>query len=168
MVYAIPSTPLHARLANENRLDLSDDPAFGTNVIPARLDRATLRNGYLQVLTDLHEPNAFFDRLDSLYLNGPLAHDHGRTARLGRFSWQRTVETVRLVTRAVLLLSRIVILVPDARLRGIYIGRFFQVLRLRPIPAILFVYALRAAMHYHGWKLARLMADPAGRVVNSY
>jgi radical SAM superfamily enzyme YgiQ (UPF0313 family) len=168
MVYAIPNTPLHARLEKENRLDPSDDPAFGTNVIPARLDRATLRNGYLRVLTDLHEPNAFFDRLDSLYLSGPLAHDHGRTARLRRLSWQRSVETMRLVTRAVLLLSRIVFLVPDAGLRGIYLRRFLQVLRMKPIPAILFVYALRAAMHYHGWKLARVMADPAGRVVNSY
>ncbi len=48
MVYAIPNTPLHARLKSENRLDPSDDPAFGTNVIPARLDRAKLRNGYLR------------------------------------------------------------------------------------------------------------------------
>jgi radical SAM superfamily enzyme YgiQ (UPF0313 family) len=167
MVYAIPNTPLHARLKKENRLDPSDDPAFGTNVIPARLDRAKLRNGYLRVLTDLHEPNAFFDRLDSLYLSGPLAHDHGRTARLGRLSWRRAIETVRLVTRAVLLLSRIVILVPNARLKRIYVARFLRVLHLRPIPAVLFVYALRAAMHYHGWKLARVMADPSGRVVNS-
>jgi len=168
MVYAIPTTPLHARLAKENRLDPSDDPAFGTNVIPAQLDRATLRDGYLRVLADLHEPNAFFDRLDSLYLDGPLAHDHGRTARLGRLSWRRSVETIRLLTRAILLLSRIVFLVPDAGLRGVYVRRVLQVLRLRPIPAILFVYALRAAMHYHGWKLARIMADPASRVVNSY
>jgi len=59
MVYAIPSTPLHARLKKEGRLDPSDEPAFGTNVIPAQLDRAVLRNGYLQLLTELHEPNAF-------------------------------------------------------------------------------------------------------------
>jgi radical SAM superfamily enzyme YgiQ (UPF0313 family) len=168
MVYAIPSTPLHARLKKENRLDPSDDPAFGTNVIPAQLDREMLRNGYLRVLTDLHEPNAFFDRLDSLYLNGPLAHDHGRTARLGQMSWRRAVEKVRLTTRAVMLLSRILVLVPDAGLKSIYVRRFLQVLLLRPIPAVLFVYALRAAMHYHGWKLARVMADPASHVVNSF
>jgi radical SAM superfamily enzyme YgiQ (UPF0313 family) len=168
MVYAIPSTPLHARLKQEDRLDPSDDPAFGTNVIPAQLDRKMLRNGYLQVLTDLHEPNAFFDRLDSLYLNGPLAHDHGRTALLARRSWQRSVQQVRYLTRAVLLLLRIVVLVPHSELKKIYVSRFFRVLRLKPIPSVLFVYALRAAMHYHGWKLARSMADPSSRVVNSY
>ena len=168
MVYAIPSTPLHARLKKENRLDLSDDPAFGTNVIPAQLDRRILRDGYLQVLTDLHEPNAFFDRLDSLYLNGPLARDHGRTARLGHISWGRPVEQARLVTRAVVLMMRIAIAVREAELKRVYLRRFLQILLSKPIPAVLFVYALRAAMHYHGWKLARSMAGPSSRVVNSF
>ena len=34
MLTAIPKTPLHARLADEGRLDLADEPEFGTNVIP--------------------------------------------------------------------------------------------------------------------------------------
>lgn len=168
MVYAIPSTPLHARLKKEGRLDPSDEPAFGTNVIPAQLDRAVLRNGYLQLLTELHEPNAFFDRLDSLYLNGPLSRDHGRTAQLAPMSWARKIEQIRFVLRAFVLLSRIVIRVPDAGLRKIYVSRFFHILILRPIPSLLFVYALRAAMHYHGWKLARGMAGPTDQVVNSF
>jgi hypothetical protein len=40
MLAAIPRTPLHARLAAEARLDRSDEPAFGTNVIPLQIDRA--------------------------------------------------------------------------------------------------------------------------------
>jgi radical SAM superfamily enzyme YgiQ (UPF0313 family) len=168
MVYAIPSTPLHARLKKENRLDLSDDPAFGTNVIPAQLDRKILRDGYLRVLTDLHEPDAFFDRLDSLYLDGPLARDHGRTAHLGQISWGRPVEQVRLLTRAIVLMLRIAIAVQEAELKRVYLRRFLQILLFKPIPAVLFVYALRAAMHYHGWKLAHSMAGPSSRVVNSF
>ena len=34
MLSAIPKTPLHDRLAAEGRLDLTDPPEFGTNVIP--------------------------------------------------------------------------------------------------------------------------------------
>ena len=34
MLYAIPKTPLHARLAAEGRLDPDDDSPFGTNVDP--------------------------------------------------------------------------------------------------------------------------------------
>jgi radical SAM superfamily enzyme YgiQ (UPF0313 family) len=168
MVYAIPSTPLHARLRDANRLDLSDDPAYGTNVIPVRLGRQQLRDGYLDVLTDLHEPDAFFDRLDSLYLDGPLARDHGRTARLPRFSAARLAEQARLLVRAFGLILRVALAVPERPVRRVYLGRFLRTLWRRPIPAVLFVYALRAAMHYHGWRLARGMAEPAARVVNSY
>ncbi len=124
-----------------------------------------------EVLTDLHsfrEPNAFSISWTHSILAARWPTITAGRRGLGRLSWRRGVETVRLVMRAVLLLSRIVILVPNARLKRIYVGRFLQVLLLRPIPAVLFVYALRAAMHYHGWKLARVMADPSGRVVNSY
>jgi radical SAM superfamily enzyme YgiQ (UPF0313 family) len=168
MIYAIPTTPLHARLKSENRLDLSDDPAYGTNVIPAQIGRAQLRDGYLKLLKDLHEPDAFFDRLDALYLDGPLAHDHGRTARLAPMSWPRVVEQTKLVARAIILLGRIMLQIPEVGLKRVYIGRFLKVMRRRPLPSILFVYAVRSAMHYHGWKLARGMADPASKVVNSY
>src|SRR5262249_34324416 len=37
MLTAIPKTPLYDRLAAEGRLDPSDEPEFGTNVIPLRL-----------------------------------------------------------------------------------------------------------------------------------
>ena len=168
MIYAIPTTPLHARLKLENRLDMSDDPLYGTNVIPARLGRAELRDGYLRMLTDLHEPTAFFDRLDSLYLDGPLAQDHGRTARLKPMPWRRAAEQLKLTALAMVLLLRITLKVPDRGLKRLYLSRFLNVLLRRPLPAILFVYAMRSAMHYHGWKLARSMADPANRVVNSY
>ena len=92
-------------------------------MIPSQLGRAELRDGYLKVLNELHEPDAFFDRLDALYLDGPLAHDHGRTARLPRASWPRVVEQAKLVARAFVLLGRITLLVPDAGLRRIYFRR---------------------------------------------
>ncbi len=48
-------------------------------------------------------------------------------------------------------------MVPDRGPKRVYLQRFVRALRRRPIPSVLFVYALRAAMHYHGWKLARAM-----------
>ncbi len=168
MIYAIPTTPLHARLAAAGRLDFSDNPSYGTNVIPAALTRAALRDGYVETLTALHEPELFFDRLDRLYLDGPLARDHGRTAQLGRWSWRRRVEQGRLLARTLVLLGRIQACVPDPDLRTIYRRRFRRVLVTRPIPSILFVYALRMAMHYHAWTLAKRMEMPDPKIVNSY
>ena len=57
MLSAIPKTPLHARLATEGRLDEEHEAEFGTNVIPARMSREELRDGYVQLLRELYEPN---------------------------------------------------------------------------------------------------------------
>ena len=48
MLSAIPKTPLHDRLAAEGRLDPSDEPEFGTNVIPLQMSREELRDGYVR------------------------------------------------------------------------------------------------------------------------
>ena len=56
MLSAIPRTPLYARLAGEGRLDGSDEPAFGTNVLPLRMSREELRDGYREVMRELYEP----------------------------------------------------------------------------------------------------------------
>src|SRR3954467_3173057 len=54
MLFAIAKTPLHARLAAEGRLDPSDQPEFGTNVIPLKLGREELRDGWFDVLNRLY------------------------------------------------------------------------------------------------------------------
>ena len=43
MLSAIPSTPLYARLEAANRLDPTDHPRYGTNVIPLRMTRTSQR-----------------------------------------------------------------------------------------------------------------------------
>src|SRR5262249_49789072 len=50
MLHAIPKTPLHERLRREGRLDPADFPEAGTNVIPLKIGREALREGYLQVM----------------------------------------------------------------------------------------------------------------------
>src|SRR6185369_13001804 len=67
MLSAIPKTPLYDRLLADNRLDLEDPPACGTNVIPLRLSREALCDGYIETMKRLYDVNAFFDRVDSLY-----------------------------------------------------------------------------------------------------
>jgi hypothetical protein len=168
MLNAIPTTPLHARLAAEGRLDPDDNSAFGTNVIPVLLDRAVLRDGYLRVLRDMSEPAAYFDRLDSLYIGGPLSGDQGRTARLTARPWLRRREQARFLVRAAVLFARLMLRVREPELRAEYRRRIMKVARANPRPVLLFVYALRAAMHYHAWRLAGTMSGKSGNVVNSY
>src|SRR3954466_12803426 len=80
MLSAIPKTPLHARLAAEGRLDEGHEAEFGTNVIPARMSRDELRDGYLQLMHELYERTAYFDRLDDLFLRGNFRFSQTRAA----------------------------------------------------------------------------------------
>ena len=68
LLTAIPKTPLYHRLEREGRLDLSDELEFGTNVISLQLSREELRDGYVRVMNELYEPDAYFGRLEELYL----------------------------------------------------------------------------------------------------
>ena len=99
MLHAIPKTPLYDRLAAEGRLDLADRPAYGTNVIPRLLSPKALQDGYVSVFKDLYEPEAFFQRLEDLYLRENVPFCPGRDEYWRTRPWQRlknfVVDTVR-------------------------------------------------------------------------
>jgi len=82
MLAAIPKTPLHARLSKEGRLDSADPSPFGTNVIPLQLSREELRDGYVGVMKDLYHADAYFDRVDSLFLHGGFGLERTRLDHL--------------------------------------------------------------------------------------
>src|SRR5262249_40206685 len=88
MLHAIPKTPLHARLRAEGRLDEADEPAFGTNVVPLRIGREELRAGYVSVLQALYEPEAYFGRVEDLYLHRRIAVGRGQARYWRRHPWQ--------------------------------------------------------------------------------
>ena len=168
MLTAIPKTPLHARLAREGRLDMDDVPAFGTNVIPLRMSREDLRDGYVQEMVDLYSPEAFFGRVDDLYLNQrtpffAAMHRYHRTR-----PWRRAGEAAKDVGRAVGLFARLMRGVPDRALRREYRRRVAHLLRARPDPNLLFLYTVKCAMHYHHYVMAREMAEHRTAVVNSF
>src|SRR5690349_18149230 len=78
MLTAIPKTPLHARLAAEGRLDPSDQPEFGTTVIPLKIGRAELRDGFVRVMNELYECEPYFARTEELFLKARLDVGRGR------------------------------------------------------------------------------------------
>src|SRR4051812_21050876 len=84
MLSAIPKTPLYDRLAVEGRLDCEVEPGYGTNVIPLRLDREQLQEGYVRVLSELNQPDAYFGRLESLFLDARLEY-----SRRANRHWRR-------------------------------------------------------------------------------
>ena len=167
MLAAIPKTPLYTRLEREGRLDHADPPAYGTNVIPLNLSRETLRDGYLAVLSDLHQPAAYFDRLDALYIDARIQPERTRLQHLRRHPVRLVALNVMWALEAVGIFTRLMRRVPEADLRNIYRQRLWKLLLRRRSPVVLQIYAIKCAMHYHAHLMVQQMRT-GGDIVNSF
>jgi radical SAM superfamily enzyme YgiQ (UPF0313 family) len=169
MLHAIPKTPLFARLKREGRLDPADGSAFGTNVVPLRMSREALREGYLRVLNELYEPEAFFDRVEALYLRQRMPFGLARDDFLRRrHPWTMLLTHLRNLAQAAGLCGRLLWRIPDRRLRREYLRRLGRLVRVRRDPGLLVLYVVKCAMHYHHHELARQMAGGRRGIVNSF
>lgn len=168
MLAAIPKTPLHARLAAEGRLDEENEAEFGTNVIPTLMSRDELREGYLRLQREMHEPEAYFDRLDSLYLHGGFQFCLPRAAWRRRHPWHWLRGNSVDALRAGGLFWRLMSRVDDPNLRQLYRRRVLRMLRSRPDPAVLFAYLVKCVMHYHHHTMAQQMTTQESQLVNTF
>ena len=167
MLSAIPKTPLYARLAAEGRLDEDHEAEFGTNVIPASMSRDELRDGYVRLMQELYAPEAYFDRLDELFLNGNFRFSQTRAAYWRRRPWSWLKGNARHALRSALIYWQLMHGVPERRLRQIYRARIARLLRSRRDPVVLFVYLLKCVIHYHLDTMVREMSTER-RIVNTF
>ncbi len=168
MLSAIPKTPLHARLAAAGRLDPGDDPDGGTNVLPLQMSRAALGAGYVRLMAELYEGEAYFDRLDALYLEGGIVTERGWLGYAARHPWRRRRRQARLLLEAAGLAARLLWQVPERGLRRIYRRRLLQALGRRADPAVLRVYAIKCAMHYHVHRMVGRLQTRHGGLINTF
>ncbi|TMQ33443.1 MAG: B12-binding domain-containing radical SAM protein [Planctomycetota bacterium] len=168
MLSAIPKTPLHARLAGEGRLDAADEPEFGTNVIPLQMSREELRDGYVQVMRDLYEPDAYFERLEELYLKKRIRYNDGVVKYWRRHPWHWLKSQVRNAVTAGVLYWRLMHGVTEARLRREYRRRLRRFLLARPDPNLLIFYLFKCFLHYHQYTMTQQMALGSSKVYNSF
>ena len=119
-------------------------------------------------MQELYEPEAYFDRLDNLVLEAQLPLRQTRAAYWRRHPWAR----MRGLQRCGPVGAGVFPPADEARARrrappGLPDAGGAS-LRRRPDPAILFMYLLKCAMHYHHYTMARRMARQETPVVNSY
>ena len=168
MLYAIPKTPLHARLAAAGRIDPDDDSPFGTNVVPARMSREGLRDGYVKLMEDIYRPDAYFARLSGGLGDGSFQVAPARARYWRRHPWARLRGQTLNFARAAALFARLMRGVEDPDLRACYRREVGKQIRSHRDPAHLFGYLIRCALHYHHYTLAREMTRHQRPVVNSF
>jgi radical SAM superfamily enzyme YgiQ (UPF0313 family) len=168
MLAAIPKTPLYARLEREGRLDPADEPEFGTNVVPLRMTRDELRDGYVKLLQDLYEPEAYFGRLEELFLKERLDFGRGVLNYQHRHPWSWLKRQARNLVTFAVLFGRLHRNVPEASLRKEYRKRLWRLMKSRWQTDLWMVYLIKCLMHYHHYTLARQMETGDSRLVNSF
>ncbi len=168
MLWAFRKTPLYDRLLAEGRLDPSDEPEFGTNVIPLKITREALRDGYIDVMNDLYTAENFFGRLDALMIDGKLDMGRGRSRYwkkhpLTYLKWQSLW-----LVQSIGLYVRLMTGIPERKLRKEYHKRVMNLVRKRWDPGLWLYYLIKVAFHYHANTLATNMATGKSAIVNSY
>jgi radical SAM superfamily enzyme YgiQ (UPF0313 family) len=158
MLSATPKTPLYQRLSDNGRLG-AEESEFGTNVIPLGMSREELREGFVQLMRDLYEPNAYFERFESLYLTGGFTCGRPRSRYWQRHPWARLKARAVEIARCAVLCWRLSRRISQPQLRREYRRRLWRLLRTRADPSILFIFLLKCAVHYHHYLMAEQMAQ---------
>lgn len=168
MLSALPKTPLYARLAAAGRLDSADEPAQGTNVIPLKMTRDELSVGYVGLMSTLYDWRAYFQRIDDLYIGAGLEINRAWQHYAKAHPWLRRRRHLRFAFEALGIFSRLMSRVPDRTLRGVYRRQIWHVLRARRNPAVLRVYVIKCAIHFHMHHFIGRLMQQDRPVINSY
>jgi radical SAM superfamily enzyme YgiQ (UPF0313 family) len=161
LLHAIPTTPLYDRLKKAGRLNSDEDSdLYGTNVVPVGMSREVLRDGFIEVMQACYGADAYFQRLDSQYMDGSFKHPVHElpywSSRRGAWAKRSFLNYVKYTVVSGRLLGH----VADAELRSRYRRQLWRIFRARwREPHILFSYALKVAMHYHYSQLARALSQ---------
>jgi hypothetical protein len=116
----------------------------------------------------LYDPEAYFDRLEDLYLRERIPFAQGIVKYWRRHPWTWLKMQALNVVASVVLFVRLMRNVPEPHLRKEYRRRLWRFLRSRPDPNLAILYILKCGLHYHQYTMAREMASGARRVVNSF
>ena len=165
MLVAIPRTPLYLRLADEGRLTPLEDAencgGFGTNVVPLRISREALYEGYTELMRELYALDAYFERLDALYIDGRFKLTQPRTRYLRRHPLRWLTFNARLLAEATAIFVLLMRGVPEIELRREYRRRLMRLAWRRCAPQMIQTYAVKCAMHYHAHRMVQeLLSRP--------
>ena len=168
MLHAIAKTPLHARLAEEGRLDPSDTPEFGTNVIPLKLGREELQEGYVRVMNEIYAPDRYFSRLEDLWIDRNFTFGRSRNEYYRKHPLARLKSELLSLTLTIGLFTRLMRGITEAHLKAEYRRRLWRYLKYTRNPGKVFSYTLKMALHYHAYTMATQMKSGRSQVYNSW
>jgi radical SAM superfamily enzyme YgiQ (UPF0313 family) len=164
MLHAIPTTPLYDRLKQAGRLHDEDaSEVYGTNVNPLGMSPEQLRDGFVRVMQECYEPDAYFQRVDAQFIGDNFKFALHQLPYWQSHKWAWAKRCFWNYVKFAVLASRLTSRLSDESLRSRYRRQLWRVVRARwREPHILFTYAIKVASHYHYAALARAMVAHDG------
>src|SRR5262249_16387519 len=111
---------------------------------------------------------AYFERLDKLYLERGLQPESARSRYLRSHPIRKVQWDIRVLGEAIALIFQLMRKIPRAELRREYRRRLLRAALRRRDAAILRVYALKCALHFHSFMLAEEMISRIGEAVRGH
>jgi len=170
MLSAVPSTPLYDRLAAEGRLDneAADDPAIATNVVPLQMSVHEMRDGWLDLMDRLYDPEAYFQRFDALYIEGKIPIGTAKMQWMWRHKPIQTfIQHVGILVASMVTLARIWRDPRTKPFRPVYARYLRKLIRARRPVRLFMTFATRCVMHTHFAIMTRQMVRGESRLVNT-
>ena len=170
MLSAIPKTPLYDRLMAEGRLDneAAEDPRIATNVVPLRMTREEMRDGWVELMDRLYDPESFFERFAALYIDNDFKLGTAKMDWLKKhrpFIYYKQHLMIALGTLA--MLQRIWSDPRTRPFRPVYSRYLKRMLKARRPIRHYFQFAARCVMHTHFAIMTRQMVRGESRLVNT-
>ncbi len=170
MLSAIPKTPLYDRLQLAGRLDnaAADDPNIATNVIPLKMSREAMRDGWVDLMERLYDAENYFERFNALFVEGRLALGSAKMNWLRKHRPVSYLKNQTLTILAALVMLARVFTDPRTRAdRPVYARYLRKLLAARRPPRYLFQFAWKCILHTHFATLTRRMVRGESRLVNT-
>jgi radical SAM superfamily enzyme YgiQ (UPF0313 family) len=156
MLRAIPTTPLYTRLVTEGRVLEGNGltQSAMTNVVPLKMTRDELRAGYVRIVHQLYNTQAYFDRVDESFITRRFRYALHRRSYWDRHRWAFVRRSIRNVGTSAFMFAQLMRLVGDDQLRREYRRRILRLIRTRPRePHIWVIYLVKVTMHYHYFQM---------------
>ncbi len=168
LLSAIPKTPLYERLQKESRLDPKDTPDHGTNVIPLRMSRQELANGYLDLLEDIYSPESYFGRLNDLYVKRRF-YQYAENVRVPKIPRPTQIRYLGMSLGFTLaLFTRLFVTAHEDGLRWFYLRQLFEFARQAPYPMRYFDYVVEMVCHYHFYRYTQDMIKGRTQLITTF
>jgi hypothetical protein len=137
-------------------------------VIPLKLSRDELTDGYIELMRDVYSPEAYFQRVDDLFLKDDFQFGLPRAKYWRTHPWRGMKSQALNLLRFAGISWRLMRQVTDKSLKAEYRRRIVGLLKSRRDPAVLFTYAVKCATHYHHHRMATEMSRQESSVVNTF